>query len=231
MTKYDWPAVREKAIELFGGVFPQGELEQDVIDAFQAHPAAVVAAIKRISERYSEGKVRAPWPVLRVEAQRMMIAPAAVVGADGTELADAIETAEAWISNAGCHFDREDEVATELFERGPLRYFAEDEQLQARMLELWREQRPRGELVEQEAEERAARLREVRGIEDWKPPKGFTDAVKPVTKGHDLGVGRCEDCRAPDVELVRYGARAVCRGCAAKRDRVAGLSVPEGATR
>ena len=72
----------------------------------------------------------------------------------------AILRAQRWIVNAGYACRSEVEVVDELFGRnGPLRDFAADEILGARMVALWRQERPRGEALERETEERFERLR------------------------------------------------------------------------
>jgi hypothetical protein len=115
---YDWPTLRERAIESFGGDYPFGAQEQTVIDAFTEHPRAVAAAIDKLAEGYKQGRIRVPWAVLRKEAEGIIAEPAAVTATDTSERERAIECARSWLANAGVHFDREEEVREELFERG-----------------------------------------------------------------------------------------------------------------
>lgn len=69
-----------------------------------------------------------------------------------------IHLAERWIENVGLLYDREDDVVDELFgDRGLLRHYAGDAQLQTRLTALWRQHRPRGEQTEREQVERAER--------------------------------------------------------------------------
>ena len=135
---YDWPTLRERAIEAFGGDYPIGVQEQMVIDAFSEHPRSVAAAIDKVGEGYKQGRVRVPWAVMKKEAEGMLAAPVAITATDTSERERAIECARKWLANAGVHFDREEEVREELFERSSLRHFADDQSLVEEMLDMWR---------------------------------------------------------------------------------------------
>jgi len=75
--------------------------------------------------------------------------------------AKAVVRAEFWTRNAGMFMPDETNFLSELFDppAGILRHYADDEQLREKMLSQYRKVRPRGERVEQETAERAARIR------------------------------------------------------------------------
>lgn len=151
---YTWSEARDKAIELFGET-PNPGTEQEIIHAFEEHPRMVITTIEAVAERKRAGKVRSGWAILRSEVQRFGQSEDIVV-TDESERTRAIARGEQWIRNAGIHFDRQEEVADELFgDFGFMRRWAEDDLVRQRLLTLWSKERPRGEKVEVEAEERA----------------------------------------------------------------------------
>jgi hypothetical protein len=76
----------------------------------------------------------------------------------------AIHLAERFISNAGMLIPDEANLLHELFEApsAMLRFYADEEPLREKMLLLWKLERPRGEKIEAEYAERAARWRAAR---------------------------------------------------------------------
>lgn len=152
---YDWPTVRAVAVRGFGGELPHAQTEQNVLDAFQLQPTAVVRAISEVSADYQAGKVRSGWAILR--KRLLQVQPASSVAVPETDdRGRDLRRAETWIRNAGIHFDRESEVADELFGHGGiLAAYASEEAVRLTMLELWRQLRPRSVQVEAEALERA----------------------------------------------------------------------------
>jgi hypothetical protein len=78
--------------------------------------------------------------------------------------ATAIRQAERWITQAGLFIPDESNLLHELFDApaAKLRGYADEQPLRDKMVTLWRLERPRGVKVEQEALERAARIRESR---------------------------------------------------------------------
>jgi hypothetical protein len=228
VTTYEWTNIREKAIVGFGGQYPPGALEAQIVEAFERDPVAVLGAVDRTVERYAQGQVRSPWHYLAKQAGQVLEAAPAVTAADTGSRERLVACAEAWVRNAGVHCDRAEEVDAELFEGGGiLRGFAEDELLRRRMKDLWAELRPKGEQAEADAQERADKIVKGRGIKDWKPPKGFGGVLKPVSRGRDPGVGRCDDCRKDKRERISYGKFHICRPCAQLRDVQHGFAVPE----
>jgi hypothetical protein len=162
VTRYEWREVRERAVRLFGGDVPHPQVEADVLEVFERSPALVVAAIEHVGRQVAAGTVRSGWAVLRAHLARSSTA-GAVVADDEREREQQVAAAERWLRNAGVMLDRESEVDEALFgEHGRLRAWAGGEQLRERLLELWHAERPRGEQVERDELERAARWREIR---------------------------------------------------------------------
>jgi hypothetical protein len=146
MTNYEWAAVREKAIVAFGGQYPPGMLEAGIVEAFERDPVAVLGAVDRTAERYAQGKVNSPWAYLAKQASQVLEAAPEASASDTGSRERLVKAAEAWVRNAGRQFDRAEEVEAELFgDRGTLRAFSDDVPLRGRMLNLWRELRPKNE--------------------------------------------------------------------------------------
>lgn len=163
MTEFDWLELRERAVELYVDT-PSAALEERIVAIFEKRPALVADAIDHVAERFQRGLVRSPWAVLAKHAETLAAgSDRAVKATDESERDEKVARAEAWVKTAGLHFDRPSEIVEELFgDRGPLKTWATDSDLVARMVELWNEQRPRGEQVEREAEQRG------RAYADWR---------------------------------------------------------------
>jgi hypothetical protein len=165
MTTYTWQSLRDTyTTEWIDS--PNAQLEQRILDVFERHPQLVVEAAEQVDQRFKRGVVRAPWVILAKHAEEgAVVAERATVPIKGErDKAKAVERAEQWIRAAGVLFDREAEIEAELFER-MLRPYANDSELRERLLQLWHDERPRGELAEQEASEHATRVREARHAE------------------------------------------------------------------
>jgi hypothetical protein len=161
VTAYVWREVRERAVRLFGEL-PHAQTEADALEVFEREPATVAAAVEHIGRQVAAGSVRSGWAVLRAHL-RSSAAAGEVVADDARELERELALAEAWVRNAGVHFDRELEVDEALFdERGRLHAWAGDELVRERLLELWRAERPRCERAERDELKDAARWREIR---------------------------------------------------------------------
>lgn len=153
-----WADTYNHAVELFGEQRPTRALEEQLLTIYRDRPTDVHAAIERLAHRYRDGKIRSPWPILLTELRQDEQRAAATPSRDE---ARALHLAETWIRNAGCHVDREPEIIDELF--GPRGLLAGlQAQHGAAMLELWRQERPRGIASDNERLERARRFREAR---------------------------------------------------------------------
>lgn len=150
---FDWHTEYARALAAFGGDTPSATLEQNLLEAFTEHPQAVTNAITKISKAYAAGKIHSPWGALKTEIPKQIDRDIHVN--DGNERTNATACAEQWIRNAGLHFDRWNEVETELFDRGPLQHWPNDNALKQRIETLWIEHRPRGITTETEEHARA----------------------------------------------------------------------------
>jgi hypothetical protein len=175
VSEYAWVETRLRAVEAFSDA-PSAVQEQRVIDVFREHPALVVEAIEHVGRRFESGQVRNPWAILAKHVEEAVRPLEDVTATDERDREKRIQRASQWLRAAGKHFDSEAEVVDELFgERGLLREWRSDETLEARMVKLWRELRPEGELIESQALERAER---------WKAPRGQVAGYHgyPVTR-------------------------------------------------
>src|SRR5262249_4182453 len=133
MTTYSWATVRDRLTRSFRAG-PTAVQEEAIIEAFQQRPGQIVAIGDRLAERFAQGKLNYPWGALVAEAKRLTSA-SSIVAEDVNERQAKVDSAEAWLRNAGSSFDREDEVEDELFgERGMLRQWRDDDELRERML-------------------------------------------------------------------------------------------------
>lgn len=156
MTTISWPELRALTITTFAGQTPRAEDEQTIIDVFATQPSLILAAITEVTQSFAEGKVRYPWAILakRIETSSR---PLSLISVETSPDKDKrIAAAERWIHNAGVHYDLERDVEEELFptlgggfdDRGALSAWADDHALRARLIERWRNERPRGERAE-----------------------------------------------------------------------------------
>jgi hypothetical protein len=165
MSEYAWADLRARAVERFHDT-PRAETEQRILDVFRDHPAFVAEAIEHVAARFAAGQIRSPWPVLAVHVEGATRPLENVTASDTADRQRRTEKAEQWLRAAGKHFDSEDEVLDELFDasggdrHGPLlKPWRDEEMFRKRMVVLWRELRPEGVLIEQQAEERGRRWR------------------------------------------------------------------------
>lgn len=170
MTTYDWPAMRDRAIERFNGDTPGADLEARILTHFREHPGKVATLIEAIGRRVTNGQVNSGWAIL---ARELDTKPANIQADDNAERAKHLRLAEIWIRNTGGYIDSQDELEDEMFgDRGPLRDWPE---LKPSIVALWTEQRPRFTVAELEHVERleryaAARLKRITVSQRPKPP-------------------------------------------------------------
>lgn len=164
MSEYLWTETRLRAIELFRDG-PSAVIEQRVLDVFRDHPSLVAEGIEHIGRRFEAGKIRNPWVILAKHVEEAVRPLEDVHATDERDRVKAVARAEQWIRATGQHFDREEEVLEELFgEFGRLKTWREDEPLKVRMLALWGEVRPKGELIAKQELERAVQWRSTTGL-------------------------------------------------------------------
>ena len=146
----DWQTLRNHFMRAIGGDPPGAHLEDELIQAYTQHPEAVERSIEKITLAHKAGKIRSPWGALKAEVAKAVDSARNPTHDKGSSKAKALARAEQWIRNAGLHFDRETELLDELYgDRGTLRQHPDTQQ---RILELYRELRPVGELIEHEHE-------------------------------------------------------------------------------
>lgn len=156
----DWQTLRNQFMRDTGGDLPGGPLEQQLIDTYTEHPAAVERAVEKITLGHKAGKVRSPWGALKAEVERAAHAANNPTHERGADRERAIQRAEQRIRNELLHYDRWAEVADELFgERGTVKDH-DSATLRERLETLWNDLRPAGEQVEAEAIERGLRYQQ-----------------------------------------------------------------------
>jgi len=135
-----WHEVYSDAVERFGGQRPGAQLEAELVQAFEQHPAEVQAAIVKLGGRFSAARVRSPWPLVLREVEDA-VHRSVVVADTSADRERLIHLAELRVRNIGHVLPDEHELREELFgRRALLEPWAGDELLVARMLALWREQ-------------------------------------------------------------------------------------------
>lgn len=159
MTTYDWPTLRERAIQAFNGDTPGANVETAILTHFQEHPGRVTQLIDAIARKVAEGSIRSGWAIL---AHELAQKPAQITATDNAERAKQIRLVEKWLTTTGGHIDTEAELVDAVFgPHGRLYLWNEDEQLIAHITELWHEQRPRFAKAELESEQRQAEQSEL----------------------------------------------------------------------
>jgi hypothetical protein len=140
--EYSWNQLRDNFINATHDN-PSAPVEERVLIVFRESPALVEASMGKVIAAQAAGRVRSPWPFLATVVEQHASGAGDVIVRDEDEKANAVRLAERWLRNAGVHFDRWSEVQEELFERGMLRPWADDEQLRANILLSWQEVRQR----------------------------------------------------------------------------------------
>lgn len=156
-TEYTWRELRDHAIDVFAGDTPGAALEERILVVFRTHPQIVAVGIDQVAERYRQGKVTSPWAVLATHVEKATAPLDDVTATDERDRDKAIHRAEQWMRAAGKHHDSEAEIIDELFGETAalsIRLF-DSPDLRERMLRLWREARPEGVKIAEQAEMRA----------------------------------------------------------------------------
>jgi len=135
-----WQEVYDDACARFGGQTPGAELEARVIAVFRERPAAVRAAVVKLGDRFASGKVRSPWALMPAELEQGA-GREQVVASEQGDRERLVRLAERRIANLGHQLPSEAELVEEIFgKRALLEPWANDLDLRARMLELWKRQ-------------------------------------------------------------------------------------------
>jgi hypothetical protein len=151
----NWQELRTHLIDAYNET-PRAETEQEIIEAYELHPAQTTKAALNIATSVQAGTARSGWAVLKSRAQTITTAPSNPTHQGGANREKAIARAEQWIRAAGMHFDSADEVQDELFStRGNLSAWANDQSLVTQMLDTWANHRPTGMQIERDADTRA----------------------------------------------------------------------------
>lgn len=177
----DWSEVRTHAIELFNGETPHPVVEQTLIDAYELHPHAVERELTKVAADLAAGTIRSGWGIYAKRAERILAPPTNPTRPASLDREKRVARAEQWIRSTGCHYDRDSEIMLELFSgSGLLVGYAQvdliedtsssdgkwtisepagDTALVERMLKLYNESRPKGILIEEDAQARADKYR------------------------------------------------------------------------
>lgn len=156
--EHHWPTVRDHAIRSFNGDLPHPATEQAILDVFEAFPTVVARAVDDVAEQLARGKIRSGWAILQHRVT-VDFKPAKDVTVQGDDRGRLIVSAERRIANELAFYEDPSDVLDELFDRGPLKAYAEDETLRERLLGVWRRHRPAAARVERQAEEEAVAWR------------------------------------------------------------------------
>jgi hypothetical protein len=154
-SSYVWSELRDRALRAFAGQTPRPEDEAAIIEVFERHPMLVEHAISEVGDELARGEIRWAWSILRSRVERGAV-PAREAVPDDRTRDGRVAQARQWMHAAGIHYAQESELEDELFgERGRLHLWRNDLALVSEMLGLWRQVRPQGVRVEQEAVIRA----------------------------------------------------------------------------
>ncbi len=169
MNDHRWSDVYDYACKAFGQT-PRPEDEAAILEAFKKNPRWVMNQIDEVANALSDGSIRWAWSTFAGRADRMPGPSHEVVVSSTHTKEKLILNAEKWMRNAGMHFDNQDEIEDELFgSQGRLRDYHADAVLRQRMVTLWRELRPTGERIEQDALDRAEAWKKAQAILNTPP--------------------------------------------------------------
>lgn len=147
-TEIIWRDLYDQAVQAFGGTTPGQQLETQILQHFTRHPAAVQAAIHKLADRYAQGKIHTPWPLVLTELQREDTRDHITATID-RERDQATHLAEIYITNAGLYIPTEADVLDDTFgPHGRLRQWADDQALRDRIVDHWSNQHDRAERSE-----------------------------------------------------------------------------------
>lgn len=169
--KTSWAQEREKATRLFGDATPYEKDDAAIADAFNRHPAAVLAEIARVAQAYADGKIHTPWRALtsrlpRIEQDHHTVDLT-------TDLR--IRQAEAFIRNAGIYCPTETEIRNELFHDSSALLASLEDELADRMLALWHHEQPRAHHAEADRTARAERWKQAHDRLETAPDFGTAE--------------------------------------------------------
>lgn len=112
MTEYSWSDVRDEATAVFGNG-PTDDQERDILTRFMKDPAYVVRVLAEVGAAVKAGRIQAGWPFAHTHVVRDE--PADKVATDEEKRRRVLFNALSWVRNVGGQYDRESEVAEELF--------------------------------------------------------------------------------------------------------------------
>jgi hypothetical protein len=159
-----WEDIRDQASQAFGET-PGPNLEFRLIEAFETRPHHVISTIERITSRVTAGSpIKSPWAIVGHELDNAP-KPLTKNPSDTKERDLRIRQSEAWIRNAGLYIDVERELVSELFDEGGQLHPWRSDQLEARMVVLWENERPRGEQAERDTVSRAEGRKAIRALQ------------------------------------------------------------------
>lgn len=145
MAELTFQTLYDDAVQTFGGQQPGRQLEAALLEQFQARPAALVAAIGKAGELYSNGKAHSPWGIVKSELARHEQRAHHIADTNHGDLAKQTALAHRYIQLAAHHLPTETELLIELFgpagERGTapghLNPWAGNQQLEQQMIGAW----------------------------------------------------------------------------------------------
>jgi hypothetical protein len=114
-----WLDIRTRYASRYGDQLPGPRLEEQLVNAYQNHPALFTAEADRAAATYAAGKIHSPWPILAERLNERITNEERyrhVTGSDATEREHAIRLAERWLITAGAHLPDEASVIAELFQ-------------------------------------------------------------------------------------------------------------------
>lgn len=214
MTFPDWATLRDHLIEKYAST-PHPTAEQEIIDAYELHPAQVEKAALALIDATG---ITSPWGLLKSKAAKIAAPPSNPTRPSAIDREKQISRAENWIRTTGCHYDRQTEILDELFnDRGLLREYAQidliedtsssdakwmlseptgDFQLVERMTKQWDQARPAGITIEQDSEARAAKYRAQQAELD-----AIRAQIEAAREPETIPVGASTDPTDPDADL------------------------------
>jgi hypothetical protein len=108
-----WADTKHQAIQAFNGELPNATTEQDILDAFQQEPVAVLHALDLVTTDFQQGKLRSGWAIWRKRC--LTATQTRDIEVNTSDRPRAIALAETWLRNAGGYCETEAEIIAHLF--------------------------------------------------------------------------------------------------------------------
>ena len=139
MTAIYWSEERDKLANACGGLYPNGEIEEEILRHFQEAPQLVVQQMQHVATAFKAGKIRSPWVILKMKLEERGKTMGEVIAYDTGEKERRVRQAEQYVRNVSHMFPNWEHMEDELFyaPNALLHSWVDDDGLRLNMMELF----------------------------------------------------------------------------------------------